>query len=117
MIGSRQKYPPEVDILAVADAPLHASAPVGFRAEASIGFAHEGVVVFAPGDLGAFEARADLKGLGSGDAEHSVRQRRFEAVEHGLAQPGRNVAQYAGDGAADGVEGGFSADYTLRESR
>jgi hypothetical protein len=63
----------------------------------------KGVVVPRPGDRRAREARADLEPLGRGDREHRVREQRLELVERGLPEPGGQVADDAGDDAADRV--------------
>ena len=104
----------EVDGGAVGDTALNAAGVVGLggqalRADGVVAGASldlgdgEGVVVDGAGDLAAAEARADLEALGGGNAEHGVRQLGLELVEAGLAQADGDVADHAGDGAADAV--------------
>ena len=87
----------------VRDPTLHTTAPVRARAELAVALGVERVVVLAAVRLGALKARADLEGLGGGDAEHGVRELRLELVEDGLSKAAWNPANDAGDGAADGV--------------
>ena len=103
----------EINVLAITDPALHAPAPVRARAHAPVGALHERVVVLRAGHLRAAEAGADLEGLGRGDGEHRVRELGLELVEDGLAEAGGDVADHAGDGAADGVVGFFRAEDAL----
>lgn len=108
---------PEVDILPVRDPALHASTPVRLRAQLPVLPPDERVVVLRARDLGPAEAGTDLEGLGGGDGEHGVPELGLEFVEDGLAEAGGDVADDAGDGAADGVVGFFGADDALFYSR
>lgn len=100
----------EIDGSAVGDPALDAAGVVGLGGQALCAAGAgldlgdgEGVVVDGAGDLAATEARADLKALGGGDAEHGVRQLGLELVEARLAQADGDVADHAGDGAADAI--------------
>ena len=84
----------EVDRLAVRDAALDAAAPVGARADA-VAVHVELVVVLAPGQLRAGEARADLESLARRQAQHRLGEVRLEAVEDRLAPAGRAAAHRA----------------------
>lgn len=104
---------PEVDVLAVGDTTLDASAPVGAGAEGAIGTADEGVVVLAAGHLGTTEAGADLESLGGRDREHGVSEFRLELVEHWLSKPRGYTSNHASHGPADRVKGLFGTDNAL----
>lgn len=49
------------------------------------------------------EPGADLKGLRSGDREHSMAERSFEFVKDRLTETRGHVAYYTSDGAANRV--------------
>lgn len=104
---------PEVDVLAVGDTALDASAPVGAGAEGAIGTADEGVVVLAAGHLGTTEAGADLECLGGRDREHGVSEFRLELVEHWLSKPRGYTSNHASHGPTDRVEGFLGTNNTL----
>lgn len=55
------------------------------------------------GELAAAETGADGKGLCGGDGEHGVREHGLELVEAGFAEARGDVADDAGDCAADAV--------------
>lgn len=93
---------PEVDVLAIGDAALDATALIGCGGKFAV-FENEGIVVATAGNLRAAEAGAYLKGFGGGDREHRVAQLGFELVEHGLAQSGWNIPDDTRDRAADGI--------------
>lgn len=104
----------EVDRRPVRDTTLDTAGVVGASCQALLGAARgaragldlrhdEGVVVDRAGDFAAAEAGADFEALGCGDAEHGVGELGLELVEAGLAQADGDVADDAGDCAADRV--------------
>lgn len=104
---------PEVNILAVRDASLNSTAPVGDRAHGSIRLTDEVIVMPASRNLGAAKTRANLEAFGSGDGEHGVSQLRLQLVEHRFAKTDGGVADDAGHSSSDRVLGLTSAEDTL----
>src|SRR5262245_33916166 len=91
-----------VDGLAVGDAALDTTAPVGAGADA-IATHVELVVVLAPGEVGAREARADLETLAGGQAQEGLGEVGLEAIEDGLTPARRAAAHRAAHRAAQRI--------------
>ena len=94
----------EDDVLAVADAALHAAGAVGHRAHAAA-LGGERIVVLDAGQRRAGEAAADLEALRRRQRHHGARQVGFELVEHRLAEARRHAAADALDDAAERIAG------------
>ena len=100
--GGRLEGDAEDNLLAVADAALHAAGIIGGGANlASLG--HEGVVVLRPLEQRAGETAADLEALGRGQGKHRLGKVSLEAVEHRRAEADGHAAHAAFDDAADGI--------------
>jgi len=98
----RLKRNTKVNLLAIANATLHASGVVrGCPNSSSTGF--ECIVVLRAPHLRRSESRTDLERFRSRNAQHRFRQVCFELVEHGLAKSGWDAARYTLDYAADRV--------------
>ena len=92
---------PEVDVLAVGDAALDTPAPVCVGGERPVLSLDKPVVVFATGDLGSTETRADLKCLGGGNGQHAMSQFGLKLVKTGFSETRGDVPDDASDGAAN----------------
>ena len=94
---------PKVDVLSVGDTALDATTPVRVGGEGAVLCLDEPVVVFATGDFGSTETRADLERFGGRYREHGVSQFGFKLVEAGFSETGGDVPDDASDGSANRI--------------
>lgn len=108
---------PEVDILAIGNAPLDTPTPIRQSPKRPAGLLHERVIMPASWDLGSPEPGADLESFSGRDGEHSVCELSFHLIEDRLTEACGDITDHACDCSSDGVLSVFCTDDTLRVAR
>ena len=101
--GRRLEGDAHHDRLAVGDAALHPTRPIGDRVRAAIGSQFERIVVRTTSETCAGKAAADLEAFRSGQRDHRLGEISVDLVEDRFAQAGRHVADDAFDDAAERI--------------